>query len=435
MRYGWIWGVLCVLGAPALAAPESGDIFREYVWAGPWVNASRWQRVTGPDAAPERAKAHLPNPVNRIQIDDLDKGRKAGVYIEMLLCHGGTINKRVRVNQNAWIGIPESPYIPGEAGTGPPDAECQYMHYPCVEILKQLRQGDNTFEFTCSGRTSLGGRWPQWIVYGVTFRIYYDDTKPHVKGTILTPRSGGRLGDVPVIECQTTLDADVNHVDVIGLYEDFDWDGDGLYHQWHYRYRYGKMKSHIGTVTSSPWKATWDNTWVPTQKGPMALTARVVDRTGMCYMTPMVRELYLCRKKTVRMCKPYKVPKRWSARAREMHYCKADINDDLDKLIAAQITMCTWNGYAGDVIGINGRKVVTQVGKNHDLSYDSFAVPIEFVLPETNTLYTYSDTHHHGLEVKWPGMVLFLRYDEPEQIPASRWWTQNGCLTWWMYIF
>ena len=419
-RYGWLWIFLCGLGTSALSAPEPGEVYREYVWAGPWINASRWQRVTGPDATPERARAHLPNPVNRIKIDDLDKARKAEVTIEMLLCHGGTINKRVRVNENAWIAIPESPHIPGEAGTGPPATEYQYMRYPCVEIpLEQLRRGENTFEFTCSSGTSLGSRWPQWIVYGVTFRVYYEESKSHVKGKVFSPRSGERLGDMPVIECQTTSDADVDHIDVIGLYEDFDWDGDGLYHEWHYRYFHGKMKSHIGTASSSPWKVTWDNTWVPTQEEPMALMARIVDRTGICFMAPVVRGLHLCRKKTVKMCKPYKVPLRWSTRAGEIDYCKADADGDLDKLIAAQITMCTWNGDAGDAIGINGRKVVTNVGKNHDLSYDSFPVPVEYIAPE-NTLYTSSDTHHHGLEVQWPGMVLFLQYDEPEQIPALK---------------
>ncbi|MHC4538236.1 MAG: FG-GAP repeat domain-containing protein [Planctomycetota bacterium] len=81
MRYGWAWILLCVLGAPALPVPEPGDIFREYARAGPWVNASRWQRVTGPEAAPERARAHLPNPVNRIRIDDLDMDRDGGLDV------------------------------------------------------------------------------------------------------------------------------------------------------------------------------------------------------------------------------------------------------------------------------------------------------------------------------------------------------------------
>lgn len=420
MRYRWVWSVF-LIGASALAEPESGDIFREYVWAGPWVNASRWQRVTGPDATDNRAKAYLPNPINRIEIGDLDKARKAEVTIEMLICHCGTINKRVRVNGNAWIAIPESPHIPGQVGDGPPATDYQYMRYPCVEIpLEQLRRGENTFELTCGNGTGLGSRWPQWLVYGVTFRIYYDEFKSHVKGSILTPQFGDRLGDMPVIQCQTVSDADIDHINVIGQYEDFDWDGDGLYNEWQYHYFCGKIKSHIGTTSTSPWKVTWNNAWVPTQEKPMALMAKVVSRSGICYMTPIVRDLHLCRKKTVRMCKPYNVPKRWSTRVGSIHYCRAKVDSELNKLAAAQITMCTWNGDAGDVIGINGRKVVTKVGKSHDISYDSFAVPIELIVPATNTLYTYSDTTHHGLEVQWPGMVLFLQYDEPEQIPVSK---------------
>ncbi len=423
MRFCLVWIVFFMFVAPVLAAPESGDIFREYVWAGPWINASRWQRVTGPDATPDRAKAYLPNPVNEIQINDLDKACKAEVYIEMLLCHGGTINKRLRVNENAWIDIPESPYIPGNAGTGPPDAEYQYMRYPCVEIpLKQLRQGDNTFEFTCSGGTSLGGWWPQWIVYGVTFRIYYDDTKPHIKGGIISPRAGEILGEQPVIRCQVPVEADISHIDVIGLYEDFNWEGDGQYRRWHYHYRYGKIQSHIGTATTRPWEVTWDNSWIPSQQRPLALMARIVDKTGLCTITPIVKDIYLVRAWTVKMHKPYQVPKRWSTRAGEMHYCKVKVDENPDKIIAARVTMCTWNGEAGDVIGINGRKVVTNVGGNHDLSYDSFAVPVDLIKTGTNTLYTYSSTIHHGLEVQWPGMVLLTRYDEPEQNPeAGRW--------------
>jgi len=58
-----------------------------------------------------------------------------------------------------------------------------------------------------------------------------------------------------VIRCKVGADADVNNIDVIGLYEDFNWEGDGRYRQWHYRYHYGRMQSHIGTATASPWNS------------------------------------------------------------------------------------------------------------------------------------------------------------------------------------
>ncbi|MHC4629566.1 MAG: hypothetical protein ACYTDV_21545, partial [Planctomycetota bacterium] len=158
----------------------------------------------------------------------------------------------------------------------------------------------------------------------------------------------------------------------------------------------------------------WNDAWVPTQDQPIKLMARVVDDTGMCYMTPAVEDVTLRRGRTVRMYKPYDVPRRWSSRAGNTHKCRVDVNDDLEKAVAAKIIMSTWNGVAADAIGINDKKVVTRVGQDHDLSYDEFEVPLNLIKPGVNTLYTHSNTTHHGIEVQWPGMVLLIKYDEPE---------------------
>jgi hypothetical protein len=114
------------------------------------------------------------------------------------------------------------------------------------------------------------------------------------------------------------------------------------------------------------------------------------------------------------MYKPYDVPKCWSTRLDNTHRCKIDVNDDLSKAVAAKIIMVTWNGVAADQIGINGKKVVTRIGKDHDLSYDEFDVPPGLINSGTNILYTHSSTTHHGIEVQWPGMVLMVKYNEPE---------------------
>jgi hypothetical protein len=47
-------------------------------------------------------------------------------------------------------------------------------------------------------------------------------------------------------------------------------------------------------------------------------------------------------------------------------------------------------------------------------------VPLELIKQGTNTVYTYSTTEHHGIEVQWPGMVLLLRLDEPEYAGTTR---------------
>ncbi|MHC4632054.1 MAG: FG-GAP repeat domain-containing protein [Planctomycetota bacterium] len=420
MKRTLIFIVLLSMGFPACpvpywcrawAEPGPGDVFREYKWR----PDGKWQRVTGPDATAEGAKQHLPNSVNTIRIDDLDGAVKVEAYIEMLLCHGGTVDKKIRVNANPWMPIGESPLIPGNAGQGPPNSEYQYMRYPSVRIpIEYLRQGNNTFEFTCSPGTSLGGRWPQWILYGVTFRIYYNSSRPHPAGMITKPSCGSTIGKLPVLEARATGPNPIKQVDFIGFYEDFNWEGDGNYHQWHYRYLYTEIKSHIGTVTKQPYKVIWDNSWVPTQDRPIKIMARIVDAAGMCHMTSAVENIHLVRNRTVRMYKPYDVPKRWSTRVGNTHKCKADIDDDLSKAVTAKIIMATWNGVAADEIGINDKKIVTRVGKNHDLSYDEFEVPLNLIKPGTNTLYTHSTTTHHGIEVQWPGMVLMVTYNEPE---------------------
>jgi hypothetical protein len=206
----------------------------------------------------------------------------------------------------------------------------------------------------------------------------------------------------------------IKRVDFIGLYEDFNWEGDGNYRQWHYRYHYNEMKNHIGTATAATYTVAWNDAWIPTQDQPIKLMARIVDYTGICYMTPAVANIKLSRDHTVRMYKPYDVPRRWSTRAGKTHKCKVEMTDDLDKAVAAKIIMSTWNGVAADEIGINDKMVVTRVGQNHDLSYDDFEVPLKLIKPGVNTLYTHSTTTHHGIEVQWPGMVLLIKYDEPE---------------------
>ena len=409
--------VLVSMAVDGWAQPGPGDVFREYKWR----PESRWQRVTGPETTEPRARENLPNSVNKILIDDLDGATKVEAYLEMLLCHGGTVNKRMRVNANRWIRIPESPFIPGEAGQGPPDTEYQFLRYPSVQIpLEHMSEGNNIFELTCSGGTALGGWWPQWILYGVTFRVYYDDSKPHPTGEITKPTAGSAIGDHPIIAAAATGANSIKRVDFIGLYEDFNWEGDGNYRQWHYRYFYTDMKNHVGTATAAGFRVAWDDAWIPTQDQPIKLMARIVDDAGMCYMTPAVGDVKLRRGHTVRMYKPYDVPRRWSTRAGKTHKCKINVKDDLDKAVAAKIIMSTWNGVGADAIGINDKKVVTRVGQDHDLSYDEFEVPLSLIRPGVNTLYTRSSTTHHGIEVQWPGMVLLIKYDEPEQVSSSR---------------
>lgn len=181
--------ILIALCTAAAADPQPGDIFREYVWTGPWRNASGWQRVTDPETPRSDAQGFLPNPVNQIRLDDLAGAVRAEVYIEQWGGHAGTSAKRLRLNGHAWIETPVPAAIPGATGLNSCPEGYQYFTYPAVPIpLDQLQEGDNTFEFTSGPQVCFDFGWGQWGVYGVTFRLYYDAAKPHAIGAASPPR-------------------------------------------------------------------------------------------------------------------------------------------------------------------------------------------------------------------------------------------------------
>ncbi|MHB8900408.1 MAG: hypothetical protein ACYC6Y_16780, partial [Thermoguttaceae bacterium] len=349
LRFSVVVFAIMSFGGSVLAGPKPGDVFREYRWR----PEGNWQRVTGPETTEPRAQRFLPNAVNEIAIDDLDKAVRAEVYLEMLLCHTGTIDKRVRVNGSAWLPIPESELIPGTAGIGPPGTEYQSMRYPEVAIpLDQLRGGKNTFELTCSGGTRLGRRWPQWILYGVTFRIYYSSDKPHATGRIVEPEAGAILrDDIVSVRFEAAEPRPVERVELVGLYTDFNWEGDGNDRQWHYRYLYGQMLNYVGTSPQGRKPVGWDTQWIPTQDQPISLAAWVVDESGVVWVSPAVDNLRLARRRTVRMLKPYEIPKGWATRAGQTDTAKIRIEDDLAEAVDARLVMSTWNGVAADEIG------------------------------------------------------------------------------------
>src|SRR5687767_2322128 len=224
------------------AAPQPGDIFREYTWS----DKGKWQRITSPDAAMEGAKKFLPNAVNSIAIDDLEGATRAEVELELLQSHHGTTGQSLRLNGGKWLPIPRARDIPGNAGSEPGEPERWLtMRHPVVEIpLAALNSGGNTFEFTCKPGTGLGARWPQSIVYGVIFRIYYGAGKPaptgHVSAPLGTP---GRFANIDLVaEPKAAVGRSIRRVDFLAHYRGYDWRGDGVQEHWHYQTHFGELR-------------------------------------------------------------------------------------------------------------------------------------------------------------------------------------------------
>ncbi len=366
------------------------------------------------------ARQFLPNPVNSIQIGDLRGARKGEVVIEKLQSHAGTNAPRMRVNGNGWIAIPDpSPsLIPGRQGRKAPTNAFLTMRYPVLQVpLSQLRQGGNKFEFLCQakGGNDLGRLWPQFLIYGVIFRVYYNSNKPHTTATISNVRSGAILGSNPTFQIASNAAGNIRQVDFVGHYDDVCWQGNGIERQWQYNFHYGKIGKHIGSTTSAPWTVRWNTKWVPTQLQPIHVVARITDKNGMIYVTPPVANLSLRRAKTVLKYRNTNIPKHWQARYHTPFFeCETNVTHNLKKAEAARMFLTTWNGVEGKEIGVNNRRLVPNIGKNHDLAYSQIPVPLGVLRSGRNTLYTRADTLHHGIEVQWPGPELLIRYDTPE---------------------
>lgn len=318
--------------------------------------------------------------------------------------------------------IPAPEGIPNGAGSYE-DPECyQYFSYPSVPVpLEHLRQGENSFEFTCDRQICFNFGWGQWGAYGVTFRIYYDEAKPHATGRIVDPAPGTLFGDSLRILLETD-DLTVEQVDFIGLYEDFDYEGNGIYRQWHYHYRYGEMVRHLGTATGPPYALTWNTDWVPDQDEPVRLMARMRNTDGIYYMTETVDDLYLTRgSRSVVLYKPFDVPGSWQTRAGNRHHCKVFVPHDLRRATAARMVLTTWSGGHARAIGLNDSTIVFSVGGTHAYSYDEREVPLDLIRRGTNQFFTYATTEAHGIEVLWPGIVLEVQYagsKDEIQMPA-----------------
>lgn len=403
---------------PARADPGPGDVFREYIWQPPLHGNGLWLRATGPDATNPGALKFLPNPVNTIELADLEGATRVEVQVELLQCHVGTIGQAVRVNGAAWVLLPPPKLIPGDAGSeaGIPEL-WQTMRYPTVDLpLADLKTGANTFEFTSQrGPIALGRTWPQSLVYGVIFRIYYGAGKAAPAGRVLGAQPlEYRHGFLALAaEAGAAPGRTVRRVDFLARYEGYDWRGEGVWLQYHYNTEYGALRRHAGTASAAPWRVEWDTRWVPAQPEPVQVVARIEDDRGLCTITaPTVLDFR--GSPDVRMFRSDRIPPKWSSRIGRRFTSRVKLPDDLSRLREARVIFASWSGEHAGAIGVNGLTLVGNVGRQHELSYDELTVPVGVLQPGENEFFTTSATKHHGIELLWPAFVVLARFAPAE---------------------
>jgi hypothetical protein len=407
---GWLpslfsGALLFALPSAVVAAPQPGEVFREYRWTNEGGDAGGSLRVGG-------RLDYGGGPIELSYDFDLAHATRVEVVVEKLLCHDGTRGLAISVNDHDWIDLPEAEGIPAP--------QCDYQHhtYPLADVpLEQLKAGTGN-QFRLRVAEEHPWRWPQNLIYGVHFRVYYDaQCKPHPAGRLVSPSANAELGTEVELRAEgSSPNGRIERVDFLGRFEDVNLEGDGRYTQWHYHYVRSQLAGHIGSATAAPWSLAWNTSWVPDQPDPFQLAAWITDEAGLTLFTEAVEGLTFDRAGlSVELCKPYDVPKQWVTRRGE-HEEKVRIQGDLANAAAARLVWCSWSPGYMEGIYVNDRKVFDREGPRY--AYYVHQVPLEDLsvlraggnVLKTGKTPKYNGKMVHGMEVNWPGIMLLIRY-------------------------
>ncbi len=404
--------------AALLAEPKPGDIFREYTFGG---------RFSEVDPATKRANTQarrLTAMADRVlDVTDLARATRAEVVVEYWGGHIGTSGQAFRINGNDWIDIPQP------AGT-PSHPQCYYrtlLRATTPIPLSQLKSGANRFQFKAGPQICHGFDWGFYWVYAFTVRVYYDASVHHPAGNIVSHGENGRIAESPrfVVAAESSY-TPIARVDVIANYEDFNWEGDGVFRQWHYTMERGQLKHHVGSAFRAPYAVTWDTQWVPDQKEPVEVAARITDNTGLTYLTPARKLTFQRNGRSVRMFRTQDLAEAFGVRAGRRAALRIPVEGPLANARNARLLLPTWSAAHCEEIGINGQKLADRVGLIHNYSFDSIPVPMRWVKTGDNVVHLFSNDQGHATGINWPGPVLLVEYDVPRAQPASQSWRFPG---------
>lgn len=411
--------ILCLalaLVLPVQAQPKPGDVFREYVWLPTMVKESvKFLRVGG-RLDYKHAEEHMPRHFHHdghLPIEDafdLVHAIRAEMTLELVQSHEDTKGLALQINGHEWIDVPNLHSLPQ------PQSEYMLHTYPTVPIpLAHLKEGSgNTFKLKVD--TTQRWNWPQNIFYGFIFRIYYDPAqKMDHRVAINGIQSGKRLREEQSLFLSGKGLSGIRRVDYIGRYEDFNWEGDGQYLQWHYHTHKGELHNHIGGADKPPFQVEWNTSWLPDQSEPVQITARIEQADGLIYLTETVPDLHLKRRYSVELCRPYEIPKNWVTRA-GIFSAHFDVQGPLEKAQAFQVAWRSWSPCYARGIFINDH----QIFDRQDPCYDYAEHLLTF--ENTNILHNGKNTITtgktplidgkmvHGMEIQYPGVMVKVKY-------------------------
>jgi hypothetical protein len=398
----------------------AGEIFREYTYkygATPDTHYTELDPNTRRDFSKQQKwAAALPRHVPRPLVLDLTGATRAELTVEYWGGHIGTSGQQFQVNSNGWTDLPQPQGTPAE----PQRFYRTLLGNNAVPIpLNWLRHGTNVVQFAAGRQIAYSFDFGLYWLYDFTVRVYYDETRPHPAGELVTPKSADHFGDVLELEfCASPESTPVRRVEFIGEYEDFDWDGDGVWREWQFTTHHGVLSNHLGTAHAAPWRATFDARWLTDQAQPVRVRARVTDTAGMTSLTPPVEIKQRRTSRNVKLIKPALVPESFSSRNGKLsRECILDVPEAaLKKARSVRLVASTWSANVDDdsihELRLNGERLADRPGIFHNYAFVTLEVPTGRLRSGTNVITLYSTFKGHAFEVNWPGPVLLVEFQQ-----------------------
>jgi hypothetical protein len=398
------------------ADPAPGDVFREYHLIGGGSNGDKdeaWadefvfiSHHTGERST--KGYRTIPN-------IDITNAIRAEFVASYWGGHIGSANRRVVFNDNPGINLPLIKNTPTQA-------ECyfsQQCQAACNIPLDYLRQGDNQFRLEVDDQICYSFNWGWFWANQVVLRIYYDPSKVnHPLGEIDAPKANSAITDLSRISCSIDQ-GDIEKVEFIGKYKDFSWGGSGDFHSWHgvFWMKDTNLQKNIGSATGLYPYVNWTCRWIPDQEN-IKIAARIIDKSGMIYMTEAVENITLShRDRVVKMYTASDVPENFATQTDSVT-CTFNIPDNPDKAFLAKIVFSTFSGGTPDrEVYINDVPIAKGGwGVWHRLAFCEEYVPTRILKAGKNEFKIKANyAGEHAFEINWPGPVLFIEFDKSEE--------------------
>jgi len=409
--------VLCCTG---LRVPAQ-EIFREFT-----LNAGQPKAFHYPEIDPKATydftkpgsewALHFHHRSPKTIVLDLAQATRAECSFEYWGGHIATSGQQFQINGHGWVDLPQP--------VGTPKVPQLYhrtlLGNNAVPVpLAYLLDGKNALQFAAGPQIAYNFGMGFYWIYDCTVRVYYNESRPHPTGEIVSPQAGDTFGETLKLEARASSpNGPIVRVEFIGEYDDFDWDGNGVWREWQFTTQHGVLQHHLGTATHAPWQVTFDGHWLPDQSRPIRVRARITDASGITYLTPPMERIVQKRiGRSVRMFKPSLVPERFASRFdhKVSHPCIIPVDGDLAKAKSARLVLSTWSANVDDnsihEIRLNGQQLANRFGEMHNYSFNSLDVPLDRIKPGANEITLFSTFKGHAIEVNWPGPVLLVEYE------------------------